>query len=248
LSPSETALRLTTTIDWESFVIGDNRSRQRTQSFDALAADYDRMAMLAPAPFTDWIFAQVPAHVGRALDAGCGPGNLALLLAERCQQVIALDISEPMIEIARRQRSRPNIDYRVLDLMSFKDPDGFDVVLSTCVLHHLSNLEAALQHLRSLVRAGGMAVLIDNVAWTTTPSRVVHVVGAYRHFPLDVVAHGWRQARWMFTFRRNPRWLDHLAGDRYISREAFRRRYGAAFPGARFQSFGWAEALVWQAP
>jgi SAM-dependent methyltransferase len=238
---------LTTTIDRESFVIGRNRSRWHTQSFDALAADYDRMVTLVPAPFTEWISAQVPTRGGRALDAGCGSGILAVLLANHYDEVTGIDISAPMVEIAQRQRSRPNIEYRVQDLMSFEDADGFDLVVSACVLHHLANLEAALQHIRSLVRARGTAILIDNVAWTTTPPRLVHHLSAYRHFPSDLVARGWQQARWMFRFRLNGLWLDHLASDRYLSRKEFRRRYGAAFPGARFQSFGWAEAMIWEA-
>lgn len=204
------------------------------------------MASLAPPAFIDWILAQVPDHGRRALDAGCGPGNLAVLLAERFDQVTGIDISSSMIEIAQRERSKPNIEYCVQDLMSLDDGDGFDVVLSSCVLHHLPNLETALRHLRSLVRAGGMAVLIDNVAWTTTPPRLIHVVSAYRHFPVDVMALGWRDAKWMFNFRTSAPWLDHLASDRYLSRADFRRRYGSVFTGARFSPLGYAEALVWR--
>lgn len=217
------------------------------QSLDDLAAGYDRMASLAPPPYIEWLHGQLPAHGRRAIDAGCGAGNLAVLLAEPFDQVVGIDISPAMIHLARRQRSLPNIEYRVQDLMSVDDADGFDLVLSACVLHHLPNLEAALRHLRSLVRAGGMAIVIDNVAWTTTPPRLVHLVSAYRHFPFDVLAHGWREARWMFNFRTDARWLDHLASDRYLSRKHFRRLYGAVFTGARFQSFGWAEGLVWVA-
>ena len=217
------------------------------QSFDDLAASYDRIGSLVPPPFVEFIRAQLPARGARALDAGCGSGHFAAMLAERYDLVVGIDISGPMIEIARRMRSRPNIEYRVEDLMAFDDARGFDLVLSTCVLHHVPNLEVALQRLRGLVRAGGVAVLIDNISWTTTPPRWVHTLSAWRHLPLDVMAHGWRDARWLFEFRTNGRWLDHLATDRYLSRTEFRRRYGAVFPGAAFRSFGWAESLTWRA-
>jgi len=218
------------------------------QSFDVVAADYARMASLAPAPFSEWIKAQLPQHGRRALDAGCGPGNLAGLLAERFDQVTGIDISGPMIKIAQDQKSAPNIEYHVQDLMSFEDADGFDIVLSSGALHHLPNLEAALRHLEGLVRSGGRVILIDNIAWTTTPPRVIHILSAWRHFPIDVLAYGWQDARWMFNFRTSAKWLDHLASDRYLTRRDFRRRYGSVFNGARFSSLGYAEGLVWVAP
>lgn len=218
------------------------------QSFDDLAPDYHRMAELVPPPFAGWLEGQLPVHGTRALDAGCGSGNFAQLLARRFDHVIGLDISASMIEIALGRRLGPNIEFRQQDLMLLQDEAGFDFVLSCCVLHHLHDLEAALWHLRGLVRARGSAVLIDNVAWTATPPRWVYVLSALRQLQLDVKAHGWRDARWLFRFRTNHRWLDHLATDRYLLRKDFRHRYGAVFPGAGFRSFGWAEGLIWQAP
>jgi hypothetical protein len=48
--------------------------------------------------------------------------------------------------------------------------------------------------------------------------------------------------------RNSTDWLEHLASDRYLSRDAFEQRYGAVFPGARFQALGHAHALVWHSP
>jgi len=41
----------------------------------------------------------LPAAGGRALDLGCGTGRHAVLLARRFEQVDAIDLSGPMIEI-----------------------------------------------------------------------------------------------------------------------------------------------------
>jgi len=201
----------------------------------------------------EWLLAQLPKHGSRALDAGCGSGRHAVALAERFDQVVGIDISEPLIDIARERRSPQNVRYHVSDLMNFADPDGFDLVFSSTTLHHLPDLDTALRHLRGLVRAGGRVVLIDNVArrpsqkmlpdWT--PARWVHVLGAIRDFPADVARIGWRQARWQLKFRTSPPWLAHLASDRYLSLQAFERSYGAVFPGARFTDLGFARALVW---
>jgi SAM-dependent methyltransferase len=215
------------------------------QSFDRFAADYDRFTGLEPRGILRWLLNQLPAHGGRALDAGCGAGRYTQVLAERFDQVVGVDISEPLIDIARRQRSGANVGYLATDMMSFADADGFDLVFSSTTLHHLPDLNAALLHLRGLVRAGGVAILIDNVASRPTPSRWVHILGAVRDSPSDVRRLGWRQARWLMQFRTGASWLDHLASDRYLSRQAFEHQYGSIFLGARLQSLGYAHALVW---
>jgi SAM-dependent methyltransferase len=219
---------------------------QDPQSFDRFAADYDRFASLEPARLRDWLLGQLPAQHARALDAGCGSGRHARVLAQHFDEAVGVDISGPLIDIARRQRPSPNIRYVVTDLMSFTDADGFDLVFSSTTLHHLPDLDAALMQLRGLVRAGGSAILIDNVASRPTPPRSVHLLGALRAVPGDIAHLGWRQAAWLLKFRTSGFWLDHLASDRYLSRPEFEGRYGAVFPGARFANLGYAHGLLWE--
>jgi SAM-dependent methyltransferase len=222
------------------------RAPPEPQSFDHFAADYDRFATLEPGTIRDWLVAQLPARGHRALDAGCGSGRHTLALAENYDQVVAVDISERLIEIARERRSRSNVRYRVSDLMSVVDRDEFDLVFSSTTLHHVPDVRAALLHLRGLVTAAGIAILIDNVASRPTPPTWVHIVGAVRNYPGDVARLGRRQAGWLLKFRTSARWLEHLAGDRYLSRSAFEHQYGAIFPGGQFHALGYAHALVWQ--
>jgi SAM-dependent methyltransferase len=215
-----------------------------SQSFDRFAAGYDRFSRLEQPRVLNWLLTQLPAHAGRALDAGCGSGRHTALLAERFDDVVGVDISELLIEIAGR-RSGPNVRYVVSDLMAFADPKGFDLVFSSMTLHHVPDLEPALLHLRGLVRPGGIAILIDNVASRPTPPRWVHVLGALRDVPGDIARVGARDAAWLLTFRTSAGWLGHLAGDCYVSRPAFEDQYGSVFAGARFEKLGYAHGLVW---
>jgi SAM-dependent methyltransferase len=218
------------------------------QSFDRLAADYDRYASLEPPLVLDWLLPQLPGHGRRALDAGCGSGRHTLALADRFDQVVGIDRSQPLIDIARRTRPHPHICYQVGDLLAITDPYGFDLVFSSTTLHHLADLDAALRHLRGLVAPKGTAILIDNVASQPTPPGWVYRLGAVRDLPADLRRHGWQQAWWLVRFRNSTRWLEHLASDRYLSHDAFEQRYGAVFPCARFQALGHAHALVWHSP
>src|SRR6266699_5721266 len=215
------------------------------QSFDSFAAGYDRFSRLELPCLATWLLTQLPAHGGRALDAGCGSGRHTQALAERFDEVIGVDISAPLIDIARHH-SGPKVRYVVSDLRAFVDPDRFDLVFSSTTLHHVPDLDAAILHLRELVRPGGIAILIDNVASRPTPPRWVHVLGALRDVPRDIARVGARKAGWLLKFRTGAAWLDHLASDRYLSRPEFDRRYDASFLGARFTNLVYANGLVWE--
>jgi ubiquinone/menaquinone biosynthesis C-methylase UbiE len=108
------------------------------QAFDRLAADYDRYASLEPPLVLDWLLTQLSGHGRRALDAGCGSGRHTLGLADRFDQVVGVDRSQPLINIARHKRPHPRIRYQVGDLLAITDPHPFDVVFTSTTLHHLA--------------------------------------------------------------------------------------------------------------
>lgn len=45
------------------------------------------------------------------LDLGCSLGNVAALLATKCSKVMAIDINNDLLEIARLENNYPNIEY-----------------------------------------------------------------------------------------------------------------------------------------
>lgn len=217
------------------------------QSFDTFAGDYDRYSDLHD-PLGEWLgdlMGELGAAGGRALDAGCGSGRHAHALAETYDEVFAADLSPALIETARLRRSHHRVRYEALDLHHISDDSGFDLVVSMATLHHVPDLEKALQHLRSLVRPGGTAVLVDNVAAQPTPARWAYLTGAAYELPRDIARLGTRNAWWLYRFRTSRAWLAHLLSDRYLTRAQFERRYAAIFPGARFADLGFACAMVW---
>lgn len=102
---------------------------------------------------------------GAALDVGCGVGRLAPALAERFATYHGVDLSEGMVERARRLHAgRPTCAFHAV-------PDGdlgglaggaFDLVVSIHVLQHLTARAAILDGLAQLVRVlapGGLLVV-----------------------------------------------------------------------------------------
>lgn len=69
----------------------------------------------------------------RAVDLGTGAGGTAYLLAQRWPacEVVGIDSSRFMVRSARRQRSAPNLQFRVDDGLRLQLPDGsVDLVTS----------------------------------------------------------------------------------------------------------------------
>jgi SAM-dependent methyltransferase len=216
------------------------------QSFDSFADDYDRFTAFEDTPVWDWLASAGVAGGRRALDIGCGSGRRCIEFAKYFDEIVGLDLSAPLIGLARGLRPHPNVHYVVGDLVDFVDGEGFDLVFSSTTLHHLPDLDSALWHLRSLVRLQGSIVLMDNVAARPTPPRWVYRVGAAQVFVGDVRRFGWRDAYWLLRFRTGGPWLEHLATDRYLSRQEFEQRYGVVFPGGIFVDRGFAHAVVWR--
>ena len=78
------------------------------------------------------------------LEVGCGPGDFAARLRERGLEVVAVDQSEQMVELARGR----GVDARVGDVQSLPFADaGFDVAVANFVLYHVPDLDLALAEL-----------------------------------------------------------------------------------------------------
>ncbi|PJN34502.1 hypothetical protein CG747_39860 [Streptomyces sp. CB02959] len=57
------------------------------------------------------------------------------------------------------------------------------------------------------------------------------------------------QSRVWTVFRlRTGAWLAHRAGDRFLTREAFKRVHSAVFDGARFEEAPNGYAMFWRCP
>jgi SAM-dependent methyltransferase len=227
--------------------------RSSGRSFDPIAEHFDRFVELVGQPLNEFLESVLPEEGGaRAVDLGCGTGRHAALLAGRYAQVLAVDISTEMLELARRHQGLANITYLRRDLRQVQpDADGtFDLVLSAYALHHVEDLEQGLWGIRGLAAAGGRVVLVDNVAPTPLVPRSWFVEEALRMLALDL----WCQRRppaeaWeLLGLNLDPAWLDHLTSDRFLHPSEFSDLYGRVFPGARFTDLYRARAMCWDNP
>jgi SAM-dependent methyltransferase len=92
-----------------------------------------------------------PARREWALDFGCGVGRLTRALAKRFDHVHGIDVSERMIEQARRlNEAEANASFKSAD----EPPEGaFDLVIANLVLQHLPSRLRARVYIGRLIRA-----------------------------------------------------------------------------------------------
>ena len=193
-----------------------------------------------------------PAGRGdRAVDLGCGTGVQTAMLADRYDEVLAVDLSGPMVEFARGAGPgrRPVRTARPAGGRD-RDTDGrFDLVFSAYTLHHVSEVDTALHRIRSLVRPGGLVLLVDIVDHRPQVPRSWFRAEAWRTFGADL-RHRRRsvgEAVELLRLQLDPDWLDHQTTDRLRPREEWDAHCRAVFPGAAITTLHRARALAWGA-
>ncbi|MBE9080304.1 class I SAM-dependent methyltransferase [Romeria aff. gracilis LEGE 07310] len=96
------------------------------------------------------------------LEFGCGTGSTAIIHAPHIKHILAIDISDKMLDIAEgkaRDAGIENIDFQqgTLDSLGL-EAEGFDAVLGLNILHLLENVEAAISRVYKLLKPGGIFV------------------------------------------------------------------------------------------
>jgi SAM-dependent methyltransferase len=106
---------------------------------------------------------------GRALDLGCGPGDIPLRLARTFPDatIDAIDGAEAMLAIAREVAGgEPQVAGRVRWLRAYLpspalETSAYDAVLSNSLLHHMANPLDLWRTVRDCARPGAAVLVMD---------------------------------------------------------------------------------------
>lgn len=103
--------------------------------------------------FKEFLREQLPEPPARVLEVGCGQGELTTALAVAGYDVVGIDPAAPEGELFRR--------------LTLEDLDAdvrYDAVVAAYSLHHIRDLDAALEKVAGLLQPEGV-VVVDEFAW-----------------------------------------------------------------------------------
>jgi ubiquinone/menaquinone biosynthesis C-methylase UbiE len=194
-------------------VISEPRAiAQNRRAHDRYAAEYD---IRHPEIFNEVEQARLADTLGRAvaaasagqgapvraLDVGCGTGNLTRHLLALGARVTAADLSPKLLaEVVRRFGDTGLVTTVALNGRNLESiPDGsFDLVAAYSVLHHIPDYVSLVAEMARVVRPGGI-VLIDHersdASWTSP---------GYQAFLREAVVFPPR--RWWYWFQPSRYW------------------------------------------
>lgn len=152
----------------------------------------DRLIVLT-APQPDW----------RVLDVATGGGHTALAFAPHVREVVATDITAPMLEAAERfirANGATNVRFQEADAMALPFEDAsFDLVTCRVAPHHFPDCARFVRESARVVRPGGIVAVIDNVV--PDDAEAAKFINAFEK--LRDPSHNWAytEREWIAFFR-----------------------------------------------
>lgn len=125
--------------------------------FSEVAAGYAAHRPSYPAALVDFLARLAPAK-RLAWDAGCGSGQLAVLLAGSFERVVATDASPEQIG---RATPRAKVDYRCARAEASGLPDHAVDLATAAQAAHWFDLSAYYAEVRRVTRPGGIVALVS---------------------------------------------------------------------------------------
>ena len=134
--------------DDERFFAGYSSLERFGPGWQQAMEHHDLLALLPPIPGR------------RVVDLGCGAGQLAHHLATRdAAEVVAVDLSERMLERARAEWAHPRVTYRrdAMERLAF-EPARFDLVVSSLALHYVEDYAGLVARIAGWLAPGRVLV------------------------------------------------------------------------------------------
>ncbi|CAN2254058.1 class I SAM-dependent methyltransferase [Bacillus vallismortis] len=107
------------------------------------------------------------ADIKKVLDFGCGPGKVAYRLADRIDcNVIAVDESSKMLDIAKKKRKHSHVDYHLIehDNLSFLPDHSVDAAMACYVFINTDSdqrIKRIMGEIFRVLKPGASFVILD---------------------------------------------------------------------------------------
>lgn len=161
--------------------------------FDQSAITYDHWCETEVGSFVDQVEKELMKEVAKpqkgekALDLGCGTGIYSYWLYEQGLDVVGIDISKNMLDVAKKKKDAKNITFLQGDISNLPFAnETFDLVISNIVLEFTHNPQVIVKEALRVVKKGGRLV-IGFIGKESTWGKMYHKKG--KNDPTSVFAH-----------------------------------------------------------
>lgn len=119
------------------------------------------------------------------LEVGCGTGRWAFYLADKVKKVVAIDLSDKMIEIAKKKQrnsSVKNVEFHCISVMDFDTDEKFDLIYFSGVLQYIKDkdIEMILAKLPEWMNSDCLVLSRDTLSLQSRFSSVEEYSVIYR--------------------------------------------------------------------
>lgn len=157
---------------------------------------------------------QIKNRCKDGLDIGCGTGEMTRKLAEKCENVIGIDVAPGMIKEALARTHNKRIHYFRGDAEAFlkEAQQEYDVIVSIAAFHHM-DYEYMLSLCKNALKKDGLLVLQDLYHEDTMYFKALSLLGALMN-PVFML---FRTGKLKTSQDHNNVWKGHCEDDEYNS-------------------------------
>lgn len=155
-------------------MIMDYRQAANERKYDFAASSYDLIAFVMSLGQASKIYRKVAGKINKQktksiVELGCGPASVIPDLVEQVgssTQIIGVDFSSKMIEIANRKKkinNWENVEFECMDMYDFDESNPVDTVIFCLALTAIPDATKALQKALSILKTDGQLIIVDSI-------------------------------------------------------------------------------------
>jgi 2-polyprenyl-3-methyl-5-hydroxy-6-metoxy-1,4-benzoquinol methylase len=164
--------------------------------------------------YQEYLLKNIPKNCNCILDVGCGTGELTKKLTLFSKEVIGIDVSENMINEAKKRNHDEKINYTKISVEKYleKTEKQFDVIISIAALHHM-NEEEILKLMKNKLTKDGKILILDLVKTKIITEWILSITAALLNPIIMLIMRG----RVKITKEEKEAWLGHFEHDKYLT-------------------------------
>lgn len=135
-----------------------------SQTFDSFAESFDKVLSGLQYKAPSWVLSAVERLFGEPeaglaiLDAGCGTGLCGPLVAPYAGELVGVDLSAKMLELANNRGCYTRLELAELTAYIAAHPGSFDLIISADTLVYFGDLDPIAQAMAEALTPGGTVV------------------------------------------------------------------------------------------